>query len=43
MLQDLNQFEKVAHDKILGEGQFSKISRVRYRQNGKFYALKQVN
>ena len=41
-INDLNEFEIEKGSKILGEGTFSEVYKVRSLVDGKFYALKSV-
>jgi serine/threonine protein kinase len=43
MLNDLSNFEFLNNDRILGEGSFSKVYKVKSKADGKIYALKQIN
>ncbi len=43
MLNDLNDFELLENNKILGEGAFSQVVRVRCKKNGRIYALKKID
>lgn len=43
MLADLNNFEFLDSERILGEGSFSKVFKVKNKKDGKVYALKQIN
>jgi hypothetical protein len=42
MLRSLEDIEILDKSKILGEGAFSEVAKVRSRVDGKMYALKQV-
>lgn len=42
MLRSINDIEILDSNKILGEGAFSEVIKVRSRTNGQLYALKQV-
>ena len=43
MFRSLDDIEILDNTKILGEGAFSEVFRVRSKKDGKMYALKQVN
>lgn len=43
MLKSLGDLEMISGNKILGEGAFSEVVKVRSRLDNKHYALKQVN
>jgi len=42
MLKSIDDVEVIDSNKILGEGAFSEVVKVRSRRDGKMYALKQV-
>ncbi len=43
MLNSLDEIEFVESDKILGEGAFAEVVKVKSKKDGKFYALKKVD
>jgi len=43
MLNSINDIESLEEDKILGEGAFSQVIKVRHKQDNQTYALKVVN
>ena len=43
MLKSIEDIEIIDKDKILGEGAFSEVLKVRSRRDNKLYALKQVS
>lgn len=42
MLANISDFDFPQGKRILGEGQFSQVRRVRHKKTGKLYALKEV-
>ncbi len=43
MLKSIEEVEVLDSNKILGEGAFSEVVKVRSKRDNKIYALKQVN
>lgn len=42
MFKDISDVEILDKDKILGEGAFSEVIKVKHKKDGKLYALKKV-